>query len=315
MTHPPRDIVAATPGGKITQDMILGFIAMLQVSNAPQSAAKLRRLWLAEGLDGKAIPKQHRPTSVFQVACRSVQTRKTNSDRIHEIKVDEVLENEAECIYQITQLVRDKDKKLIEHPKAMRITFNKKTGAIEDEPLDKATYKSLKSLAQDIRDEFERNSSKVPGSKIRRAIRDTLRDQHATLIQNKGVFFVPKAGKVTLDSISNVLSGLYPHHGNGDLFILPCANDKPQREVIGEEFRAEISEQIDALLAEVSTRLKAEKPLRKDRQTSLVAERRRLKEAHERYKNMLDDKLLVVGEKISLLDDGLEELMTMPSTK
>lgn len=311
MARTPRNVVAVTPGGQITQEMILGYIALCQVPNAPQSVAKLRRLWLAEGLDPDLIPKQRRPVNAFQTACRSVETRRSEALRTHEIKVDEVLEDENECVYQITLLVRDKDEKLIDHPKAMRLTFNKHDGTIKDEPLDRKTYKALKGLAENIREEFETNSNKIPGSKIRRAIRASLRAQHSTLIQNKGVFFVPKAGKVTLDSIGNVLSALYSaDEGNSELFVIPCANDQAQRDVIADNFQSNVGDEVDELLAEITMRLKSDQDPRKDRRESMVGERRRIGEAVDKYRNLLDDKLLVVNEKIRLLDNGLEELLS-----
>lgn len=306
-----RNVVAVTPGGQITMDMILGFIALCQVPNAPQSVAKLRRLWLAEGLDDTLIPKQRKPVHAFQAACRSVETRRTESLKVHEVKVDEVLENEKECVYQITRLVRNKDDKLIDHPKAMRLTFNKATGEIEADPLDKKTYRALKGLEDAVREDFERNSNRVPGAKIRRAVRATLRDQHATLIQNKGVFFVPKAGKIALDSIQNVLQGLYGDSGVAEMYVIPCANDEGERQMIARHFQANVTDHIDKLLAEITMRLKSGNEVRKDRRESLVAERLRLNEAVERYRDMLDDKLLVVGEKMRYLDNGLEELLGM----
>jgi uncharacterized protein DUF6744 len=310
MARTPRNVVAVTPGGQITMDMILGFVALSQVPNTPQSAAKLRRLWLAEGLDESLVPKQRKPVNSFQAACRSVETRRTESLKVHEVKVDEVLENEAECVYQVTRMVRDKDHKLIDHPKGMRLTFNKRTGTIETDPLDKATFKELEGLDAAIREEFERNSSKVPGSKLRRAIRATLRDHHATLIQNKGVFFVPKAGKPALDSIQNVLRGLYGDDGPAELYVIPCANDEGEKEMVAKHFTANVADQIDKLLAEITMRLRSDDSvLRKDRRESMVGERRRIKEGTERYRNMLDDKLLVLAEKERLLDNGLEKLL------
>lgn len=314
MARTPRNVVAVTPGGQITLDMILGFMALVQVPNAPQSVAKLRRLWVAEGLDPELIPKQRKPVNAFQMACRSVETRKTDSVKTSEIKVDEVLENENECVYQITQLVRDKDNKIIEHPKAMRLTFNKHDGTIEDEPLDKKTYKALKGLAQRIRDDFEANSNKLPGAKLRRAVRAVLKGQDATLIQNKGVFFVPKAGKITLDSISNVLEGLYGDGNKAEMFTIPVANDEGERAMIARHFQSNVTDHIDTLIAEITQRLNSGAVLRSDRRASLVGERRRLEEGVERYRDLLDDKLLVLNEKLRLLDNGLEKVLTESPT-
>lgn len=306
----PKNLVAVTPGGNITMDMIIGFYAMTQVPNAPVSAAKLRRLWMMEGLEEKLVPKQRRAVDVFMAACRSVESRRTESDRTHEIKVDRVMETPEECVYQVTQLVRDRDHKVIEHPKAMRIVYDQGTGEIRDEPLDdKKLYKELSGMADAIREHFEKNTSKVPGSKVRQAIRTTLAEQHATMIQNKGVFFVPKAGKMTLDSIKNVIDELYGESGIAEIHLIPCANDEGERAMVARHFQANVGDNIDTLLAEISQRLKSEQPLRKDRKASLVGERQRIGQAYDRYRDLLDDKLSVVMEKMRLLDEGLESLL------
>ncbi len=123
------------------------------------------------------------------------------------------------------------------------------------------------------------------------------------------MFFVPKSGKLALDSIQNVLTGLYGDSGESELFIIPVANDDGQRAVVAKHYEENVTDQIDDLLAEITMRLKSEKPARGDRKETLVAERRRINEGIERYRNMLDTKLLVADEKIRLLDNGLEELL------
>jgi hypothetical protein len=66
---------------------------------------------------------------VFRSACRSVETRRhTAATKRVEVKVDEVLHNAKECVYQITRLVRDEANAVIEHPKAMTLAFDKALG-------------------------------------------------------------------------------------------------------------------------------------------------------------------------------------------
>lgn len=309
----PKNVVAVTPGGSITLDMILGHYALFQVPDAPVSAAKLRRLWMAEGLEEKLVPKQRKAVHAFQAACRSVETRRTvhnGTTKHHEVKVDEVLEDADECVYQITRLVRDKDLKVIDHPKAMTITFNKADESIKDKPLDRATYTELQDLTEQIRNDFEKNSSKVPGAKVRAAIRATLGEQHATNVQNKGVYFVLKQGKSTLDSIGHVLTGLYGEGGGAEMHLIPCANDDGQKALIAKHFTVNVTDNIDKMLAEVSQRLREGTGARKDRRENLVGDRRRLSGAVEQYRLTLDTKLDLVDEKMKLLDDALEELLT-----
>jgi len=305
-----KNVVAATPSGDVTTEMILGYIALVSIPNQPVSATKLRRLWLAEGLDENLVPRQRRPADVFMAACRSVESRRTEEDRTHEIKVDRVLESSEECVYQITQLVRDKDQRLIEHPKAMRITFAAKDGVIKHEALDdRKLYKELRRLGDVIRAEYEANGTKVPGNKVRAAIRETLIADHSTRIQNKGVFFVPKVSHGTLESIESVLRGLYKGAGLAELAIIPCLADAPEKQMIQRHYTENVQGEIDSLLAECSQRLKAGTPVRGDRQKNLVAERLRIKEGIERYQSLLDTKLSVLNAGVTLLDDALEQLL------
>lgn len=308
MARRPKNVVAVTPGGDITLDHILGFYALSQVPNAPVSASKLRRLWMAEGLEEKLVPKKRAAVDNFMAACRSVETRRTaDSDRTYEIKVDRVLEAPEECVYQITKMVRDRDARLIEHPKAIRMVYH--DGKITAEPLDKKLAKELEQLSIAIQQEFDEFSTKVPGAKVRSAIRATLAEYNATPIQNKGVFFVPKAGKSALESIQNVLTGLYGKEGIAELHLIPCANDEGERKMIARHFQAHVLDEIDQLQAEISQRLKDDSGVRSDRQASMVATRKKLEEAVARYRDMLDTKLLVVDEKLDILDKGLEELL------
>lgn len=307
-----RNVVATTPSGNITTEMILGYIALVSIPNTPISGTKLRRLWSAEGLDEDLVPKTRRPADVFMAACRSVESRRTEEDRTHEIKVDRVLESSEECVYQVTQLVRDKDQRLIEHPKAMRIVFTAKDGTIKHEALDdKKLYKELRRLGDVIRAEFDANGTKVPGNNVRKAIRETLLAEHATRIQNKGVFFVPKVSRNTLDSIQNVLHGLYREGGSGgaEMAVIPLASDQNEKGMVKRHFEGGVTDEIDALLAECSQRLKSDTPPRGDRQKSLVAERLKIGEGIERYEDMLDEKLEFLRTKARLLDDALEELL------
>lgn len=308
MPRRPKNVVAVTPSGDITMEMILGFYALVQVPNAPVSATKLRRLWMMEGLEERLVPKQRRGVDVFSRACRSVETRREGSDRVHEIKVDRVLEAPEECVYQITLMVRDKDHRVIEHPKAMRIVYA--DGKITDEPLDdKKLYKELRTLADEIREHFDKNSSKVPGAKVRAAIRATLDEYHATRVQNKGVFFVPKPGKIALDSIRNVIDGLYGKGGMAELHLIPCANDEGERAMVARHFTANVTDEIDGLLAECSQRLKSDTPVRADRKATLIAQRQRIGVSVERYRDLLDTNLDLVAEKMRLLNEQLEELL------
>jgi bifunctional DNA-binding transcriptional regulator/antitoxin component of YhaV-PrlF toxin-antitoxin module len=305
-----KNIVAATPNGDITTEMILGYLALVSIPNKPVSTAKLKKVWLVHGQDEKLVPKARRSVDVFMAACRSVESRRTDEDRVHEIKVDRVLESSEECIYQVTVLVRNKDLKLIDHPKGMRLTFTAKDGKIKEEPLDdKKTYKEVKQLATVIREEFDRNSSKVPGSKVRGAIRETLIREHATRVQNKGVFFVPKAARRTLSDLQGVIADLYGDGSDAEMVVLPVASDKAEKAMVKRHYEENVVDEIDSLLTEIVNRLKSDNPVRGDRKANMVSQRKHISEGLERYQDLLDERSITVAEKMKLLDNGLEELL------
>lgn len=315
MARRSSNVVASTPNGEITTEMILGYLALVSIPNKPVSAAKFKRTWMVHGLDEKLAPKTRRAVDVFMAACRSIESRRTDADRLNEIKVDRVMETAEECVYQITILVRDKDHKVIEHEKGMRLRFTANDETIRDEPLDdKKLWRELQQLAEVIREEYKRNASKVPGSKVRDAIRNTLVRDHATRIQNKGVYFVPKAARRTLEDIQGVIADLYGPTGEAEMAVLPVASDKAEKAMVKRHFESNVTDECDELMAEVSKRLKSETGLRADRQASMVAQLKEIQERTQRYEDTLDERSMIAREKVKLLEKGIEELFISASS-
>lgn len=306
------NVIAVTPGGNITKDMILGFYAIISVPDMPVSAQKLRRLWLAEGLDESLVPKNRREVNAFQVACRSVETRRhSNGDsKRAEVKVDEVSENENACVYQITHMIRDRDNLVIEHEKSIRITYNKESGNIRAEKLEDEAYRALRGLVDDIRAHFEANAKKVPGSKVRAAVRHVLDDMGATSVRKKsgGVYFCPKEGQSALESLQRVFDEMYGT--DAELHLIPCANAEGEREMIERHFTANVREEFNDLMADVATRLRDGTGIRADRLKNIVNRRREIEAHANRYRALLDSNLGDVEEAGRLLDEQIEELVT-----
>jgi hypothetical protein len=313
----PKNVVAVTPGGRITMDHILGFYALFTVPDAPVSATKLSALWAAEGLPAGAVPAVRKPVHGFQIACRSVETRAREGARHEEeIKVDEVLETRETMDYQITRMVRDRDERVIEHPKAMRVTFHKDTDAITWDMLDrrKKVADELNAIGEAIRKHYEKNGKKVPGSRVRAAVRVVMQSVGATNVRRRsgGVYFVPKDGKEELDSLGRVLEGLYDDEA--ELHLIFAANAEGERALIEKHFTTNVSEELDELMAEVTgvlngTSHQKGQRIRKDRVDNMLSKRTMLGQAREKYAALLDTNLSEVAGKIELLDDQLEALL------
>lgn len=315
----PKKVVAVTPGGRITTEMVLGYLAMFTVPDQPISAGKLMRTWANNDLDTTLLPDTRQPVHVFQSACRSVETRKRQGIGTAEVKVDELYEDATDCVYQITQLVRDLDNKLIEHPKAMRVTFNKAAEEIEVDALDRKTFKALAPLEDQIRDFFTKNAKLVPGQKVRAAVRGYMSILGGTNVRKKsgGVYFVPKdsrgEAKRVLDVLTDVLDDLYG--GDADLYTIPLANDKGQRSMVEKHFTMNVEERVEEQIGKVATVLKRDSYVRKDLLRNVIEERRALGEQHQQYAALLKDSLSGVQSNLELLDEQVDTLLTKAHEK
>jgi hypothetical protein len=315
----PKGVVAVTPGGEITLDHIMGFYALFTVPDEPVSASKLNRLWISEGLPHDIIPNSRSAKNAFQVAARSIESRSRRTDaqsRRVEIEVDPVVEDKDRVVYQVTKLARDARNELIDHPKAMKLTFDKNTELMSWEPIDKLTdmdASDLSGLFDLIQNHFDRNAKKVPGSRVRSGIRKLLKEIGAVNIRKRsggsGVYFVPKEGKDDLDSLETVITELYGPE-KAELHLIPTVSAEGQRELIERHFNANVSSEIDELMADVTEALKNdERKMRKDRVGNILAQRKFLGEHRERYVGLLGTSLEEMEIKLGLLDQQLETLV------
>lgn len=318
MSKRKPQVIAVTPGGDITMDHIIGFYAMFFVPDAPVSAAKIHRLWSGEGLPPNLVPNARETKHAFMAACKSIETRKRptkgNNSRMTEVKAAMVLENEDAIIYQITHHVRDPEAGVINHPKQMRVTFDKYSELIEWESLDKRlSEEPLDDIGHAIERHFNANQSKLPGSRIRSAARGLMTELGGTNVRRKngGVYFVPKTGKSDMEALSRILSELYPNN-EGELHLIPCANAEGEKEMVERHFSVNVTTEVDELMAEVAEALKGDagRRMRKDRLNNILQRRHQLASHRQKYATLLDTELEEVGEKVDLLDDQLTALVT-----
>lgn len=314
----PKNVIAVTPGGDITLDMLIGFYCMYSIpekaaGGSAVSSAKLRRLWIAEiGDPGSMIPKVPKAVHAFQRACRSVESRRPADEadsRVTEIKVNKVLESADECVYQINRLIRDRDEKIIEHPKAMRLTFTTKDQGIVSEPLDAAEAEVLFGIDDRIREHFDANAKHISASKVRAAFRKTLEEIGGTRVVRNGVYFVPRTGHDTLKALQHVLAEMYGADSSAELHLIPAADSASEKEIVAKHFTVNASKEADKLIAEVAHYLKdRDGDVRSNKLKNIIAARRRLATSAGKFTDILDTELTLVDEKMAILDDQIETL-------
>jgi len=318
-----KNVIAVTPGGEITEEMILGYITLFTVPDRAVSASKLNRTWISEGLPHTLIPQSRRSVNAFQVACRSVETRRrTEATRTREVEVDQVHETADKCVYQVTFLVRDKSNEIIEHPKALRVFFDKHTEAITWEALDKnVDQDQVNELGSRIRDFYDANAKKVPAARVREAIRKLMDVCDATNLRKKagGVYMVPRTAidpeegrefhtKDWLDSLSKVLNELWG--GDAEVNQIPCANAETEREMVARHFDINVTDEIDEIMAKATEALsRPDRSMRQDAIGNMIARRKVLAERTGRYRDLLDTELGEVDTKLELLDQQLEAVV------
>lgn len=312
-TRRAKNVVAVTPGGKITMEQVLGWLAMYSIPDQAVPASKLMRTWARADLDMALVPDARVPVHAFQVACRSVETRRRENGHGAEVKVDELLEDADICIYQITRMVRDKDKRIIEHPKAMRVIFDKRSSSIDVEPLEKAAFKALAGQEAAIREHFEQNQKTVPGSKVRKAVREALTDLGSTnVMKRSGVYFVPKdedgTAKATLDTIQQVIGDLYGV--SASVWTCPLANDEGERSMVQQQFEVNMTERVEEEIKKIASVLVNGSYVRKDMLRNTITSRKELRELHARYKDLLSEDLEGVEARLGILDKQIDTLVT-----
>lgn len=322
----PKDLIAVKQDG----EHVMGYYALFTVPEREIPSVKFSYAWAAEALPMNLVPTDRKEVDVFKRACRSVETRRANgSGRIVEIKVDQVSEDDLACIYQITRMIRNKKREIIEHPKAMRVKFVKNEESFREapywysnamerhlDPVNKLEFEALTAtdvdgltdLEERIREHYDENSASVTASKVRTAIRGLMSHIGGINVRKKagGVYFIPKEGKDELDSIIRVLNRVYGE--DAEAHLIPCASEKYQQEMVQRHFEANVSQEIDEMMERVANKLLANRNIRHDALANMFARRKELGVNSARYSKMVGEDMAVVDEKLSLLDQQLGKL-------
>lgn len=313
----PKNVVALTPGGKITMEQVLGWLAMFTVPDQPISQAKLIRTWARHDLDTGLLPQKRVPVHRFQIACRSVETRKRENGGHEEVKVDEIYEDASACAYQVTRMVRDRSNNQITFEASMRVTFDKASATITVDPMDRDAYKALSGLEAAIREHMEQFSGTVPGQKVRAAVRHYMARLGGTNVRRKagGVYFVPKHGENqdTLTRITGALEALYG--GDAELWTVPLADDKTERQMVEKHFTMNIEEVVEEEIHKIAGVLQRDNYIRKDLMRNVIEQRKALGKKHEDYAELLGSSLKEVDAKLALLDEQVETLVARAQEK
>lgn len=313
-----KNLVAVTPGGDITEDMLAGEYFWYSIPDAMQPLAKVRKAWKDNGLDVDRLPKARRPEHVFQEACRLVEQRTVNGTTV-EVRAEQVLREGVEIVYQITRHVWDTEKRLIEHPKALRVTFNMADQALKFERLEGTRDEGVE---EKIRNHVEKNATKIPGHKLRTVLRHYIEEVGAENMRgNAGaVYFMPKMnpqkdGDVIdgREFVGNIIAMLRQVYGTADVHRVPCVNDEGQRAYLEQKFVENCSEDVEAFrdkaLALAESKIQRARGFRKDAIENMISARERLDERKAKWEKILGREIQSLEQDMKLADAALSQFL------
>jgi uncharacterized protein (UPF0335 family) len=321
-----KDHVAVTPGGPVTEDMLAGEYFWYSIKDPVVSIARVRRAMKEAGLDDSRLPKERRPEHVVQEACRRVEGTQNNGSRTV-IRAEAVLHTGDELIYQITKHVQNKGKRVIDLPRALRVTYSKVNGVLKFEPIDKTPRAEVRDLEERIRDYFENNSTKMPGHRLRTILRHYVEAIGAENMRGAsgGVYFMPKRnplpegklrdfhgaevdGQRFLDGVQQMLEGIY---GSPEFHRVPCINDEGQRAFLQRKFIENCDEDLEAYRDELIELVKEKRSrgFRRDLVNNLIERRKQIDARRQKFEGILKIKLTELDRNMDLADQALRKFL------
>lgn len=335
-TATKQNLVAITPGGEITDEHLAGRYFWYSIPQQSLSLARVKRAFKEAGLDESILPDTRRGEHIMMEACSSVERVEQNGRRI-EIHADQVDRTSDFLIYQITRHVQDKQNRVIEHPKALRVLYGFDSGKLSFEALGGATTEEVQFLIDEIQDYFDTHGTKLSGHNFRTILRHYVEGAGAENMrgQSGGVYFMLRETKLPSSSklrdfhgdsingaefiaaVKTALTGIY---GRAPEFHeIPCINDEGQREFLKRKFLENCSEDLKAYRDEClelvrSTQLAPEdggrkRGFRSDKREGMIERRQDMNLRREQFAAVLGDTLGELDRDMELADKALAKFI------
>jgi hypothetical protein len=328
-----RNLVAITPGGEITADMLAGWYVLYSIPEQPVALSRVRKAFRENGLDESRLPKERRPEHVMMDACTKAQRITSNGHR-EEIRAQQVGRNENFVIYQMTRHVHDlKQNRVIDHEKVLRVLYSFETDELIFEPLSGNAQADVQELVDEIQSYYEAHRSRLPGRSVRTYLRHYIESAGAERIRD-GAYFIAKTHKIrrhgkstealadfhgeTIDgagfiaSVKGALAQVY--NGQPDFHDIPCVNDEGQRAFLKRKFMENCAEDLkefrDECMGLVGGKEDRKRAFRADKRTGMVARRAEIVSRREKFAEILGETLSELERDMKLADQALAKFLT-----
>lgn len=309
-------LAPSSQNGTAQQTQGAGFLVTTGVSDNPIDGAVLKRAMLAENLPTNLIPDVPSEVDAFMRACSSVATKRKKGEKLAtRVTVGRVKEDVTECVYQLTIERVDKAHRVIDHPQAMLAVYDKAAApgqSISFEPSDPAKHATIDPADADrleraIREHFDAERGRLPGSKVRAILRQSFRDMHATRWSTtNSVFFVPPEHSDALDAMKRILTAVYGTGFEYDKAELRDSRENMQ--AIAAKHEASVREEAEKMMESLRDRLQDPANVRKGTLEKFMTQRAEIKALQERMDALLGREQQVAKAALSLVDVQLAAL-------
>lgn len=327
MTATRSNLVAMTPGGAVTEDMLAGWYLIYSIPEESIPLVRVLKAFKAHGLDESRLPKGRRPEHVMMDACTKA-ARVTRNGVKQEIRAQEVGRTEDFLIYQMTRHVHDLENRVIEHPKAMRVLFSFADASLTFQPLDGGKMADVQDLADEIKDYYDAHQSQLPGRGLRTIVRHYIEAAGGERLRD-GAYFLAKTTKLTQNS------KLRAHHGEaieGAAFIagvqaalkqiykrepefhpIPCVADEDQLAFLQRKFIENCAEDLkiyrDECLELVASKGDRVRAFRTDKRSAMVERRKEIDARRAKFSEILGETLEELDRDMRLADRALAKFL------
>jgi hypothetical protein len=298
-------------------DQVLGHLVFYSLPEGYLDHEGLSAAWVGQQLPAELLPREPSFEGVFQRACRSVETRRA-AHRV-EVKVSEVARSEEEIVFQVNFLVRLPGRRIVEHPKALRLTLKRKTRIIaavglgDDAPLldsdgSEVALPDSGEIVRRVRAHYRDHQGQIHTDTLRRMVREALRKAHAQPVRESGgVWFVPRRHRSVVTGIGEVFSQVA---GKGaEWHRIPLANDVAQRAMVRRHLVSNCEKVVARQIALARQALSSREGMEETRLAQIMAEQRRVRQIASEYRALLEDELLEVDAQMEILSAQVERLV------
>lgn len=337
MTTATNNLVAVTPGGDITADMLAGWYILYSIGEQSVPLSRVRKAFRDNGLDDSRLPKERRPEHVMMDACTNAQRVSSNGHR-EEIRAQQVGRDDKFVIYQMTRHVHDlKENRVIDHEKVLRVLYSFEDNVLIFEAIGGHTQEDVQPLQEEIQSYFDAHQSLLPGRSVRTYMRHYIEDAGAEYIRDGG-YFIAKTHKLGghadaprrkalealrefhgdeidgaqfIASVKGALSQIYK--GRPDFHDIPCVNDEGQRAFLKRKFIENCTEELkgfrDDVMGLVAGKDERKRAFRTDKRDGLVAKRAEMNARRQKFAEILGETLGELDRDMKLADQALAKFL------